>query len=77
MIDDTLDLFDEKWAIADKIWSTVRVRRLFDSDAAARIEAKIDEVIRRANKGLMKPATVDWAPLRNKLVPFTRKSSFV
>jgi hypothetical protein len=44
MSDDTIDLFDENWPVAEKIWSTVKVRRLFDPDASSVIEAKIDQV---------------------------------
>jgi hypothetical protein len=44
MSDDTIDLFDENWPVAEKIWSTVKVRRLFDPDASSVIEAKIHQV---------------------------------
>ena len=57
------DLFDD---LSDKIWSTVHVRRLFDSQSSDKIESKIEEICQKAEKGLFKPCTVDRAPLRNK-----------
>lgn len=66
MSDETPDLFDEEWTTADKIWSSVHVRRLFDAQSSTKIESKIDEIVRKAEKGLYKPCTVDRAPLRNK-----------
>ena len=66
MPEDTLDVFDENWPVAEKIWSSVKVRRLFDSEASALIESKIDQIVQDADKGAFKPCTVDRAPLRNK-----------
>ena len=66
MSDDNLDLFDKELTVADKIWSSISVRRLFDKDASTVIEQKIDEVCQNAEKGIYKPCTVDRAALRNK-----------
>ena len=66
MSEDTLDVFDENWPVAEKIWSSVKVRRLFDSEASALIESKIDQIVQDADNGAFKPCTVDRAPLRNK-----------
>ena len=68
MSEDCLDPFGEEWTQAEKIWSTVKVRRLFDSEACSVIEAKIEKVVEDAKKGLFRPCTVDKAPLRTKLV---------
>uniref|UniRef100_A0A803JZU9 RNA demethylase ALKBH5 n=1 Tax=Xenopus tropicalis TaxID=8364 RepID=A0A803JZU9_XENTR len=51
---------------ARKVRSGIRQVRLFSPDECARIEAKIDEVVSRAEKGLYREHTVDRAPLRNK-----------
>ena len=66
MSDDNFDFFDKELTVADKVWSSISVRRLFDKEASAVIEEKIDEVCRNAEKGIFKPCTVDRAPLRNK-----------
>ncbi|XP_069501805.1 RNA demethylase ALKBH5 [Ambystoma mexicanum] len=44
----------------------IRQMRLFSPEECARIESRIDEVVRTAEKGLYKEHTVDRAPLRNK-----------
>ncbi|XP_068102519.1 RNA demethylase ALKBH5 [Hyperolius riggenbachi] len=51
---------------AGKVRSGVRQVRLFSPEECARIEARIDEVVARAEKGLYREHTVDRAPLRNK-----------
>ncbi|XP_072273545.1 RNA demethylase ALKBH5 [Pyxicephalus adspersus] len=51
---------------ARKVRSGIRQVRLFSPEECARIEAKIDEVVARAEKGLYREHTVDRAPLRNK-----------
>ncbi|KAM4698104.1 RNA demethylase ALKBH5 [Rhinophrynus dorsalis] len=51
---------------ARKVRSGIRQVRLFSPEECARIEAKIDEVVSRAEKGLYREHTVDRAPLRNK-----------
>ena len=78
MGDDTFDdIFNEELTVADKIWSSIQVRRLFDSDASSIVEAKIDEVCRNAEKGVYKPCTVDRAPLRNKYLDLFSYDSIV
>ncbi len=44
----------------------VTTRILFDPDACARIEEKIEDVCLSADRGAYKTCTVDRAPLRNK-----------
>nr|XP_016846755.1 PREDICTED: cytosolic endo-beta-N-acetylglucosaminidase isoform X4 [Anolis carolinensis] len=51
---------------AQKVKSGIRQLRLFSPEECAKIEARIDEVVSRAEKGLYKEHTVDRAPLRNK-----------
>lgn len=51
---------------ARKVKSGIRQMRLFSQDECAKIEARIDEVVARAEKGLYNEHTVDRAPLRNK-----------
>lgn len=51
---------------ARKVKSGIRQFRLFSPEECAKIEARIDEVVSRAEKGLYKEHTVDRAPLRNK-----------
>ncbi|XP_053327711.1 RNA demethylase ALKBH5 [Spea bombifrons] len=51
---------------ACKVRSGIQQLRLFTPEECARIEAKIDEVVSRADKGLYREHTVDRAPLRNK-----------
>ncbi|XP_010841471.1 PREDICTED: RNA demethylase ALKBH5 [Bison bison bison] len=51
---------------ARKVKSGIRQMRLFSQDECAKIEARIDEVVSRAEKGLYNEHTVDRAPLRNK-----------
>lgn len=46
--------------------SGIRQMRLFSQDECAKIEARIDEVVSRAEKGLYNEHTVDRAPPRNK-----------
>ncbi|XP_062967158.1 RNA demethylase ALKBH5 isoform X2 [Cynocephalus volans] len=51
---------------ARKVKSGIRQMRLFSQDECSKIEARIDEVVSRAEKGLYNEHTVDRAPLRNK-----------
>ncbi|KAB1266480.1 RNA demethylase ALKBH5 [Camelus dromedarius] len=51
---------------ARKVKSGIRQMRLFSQEECAKIEARIDEVVSRAEKGLYNEHTVDRAPLRNK-----------
>lgn len=51
---------------ARKVKSGIRQIRLFSQDECSKIEARIDEVVSRAEKGLYNEHTVDRAPLRNK-----------
>ncbi|XP_069066196.1 RNA demethylase ALKBH5 isoform X2 [Pleurodeles waltl] len=44
----------------------IRQMRLFSPEECSRIESRIDDVVRAAEKGLYKEHTVDRAPLRNK-----------
>ncbi|PIO24452.1 hypothetical protein AB205_0053640 [Aquarana catesbeiana] len=57
---------EEEEEEARKVRSGVRQVRLFSPEECAGIEAKIDEVVARAEKGLYRDHTVDRAPLRNK-----------
>lgn len=49
-----------------KVHSGLVQRRLFDADACAEIEEKIDEVVQMAKAGKFRKNTVDVAPLRQK-----------
>ncbi|MEE6497787.1 hypothetical protein FKM82_002852, partial [Ascaphus truei] len=51
---------------ACKVRRGISQARLFSPEECAAIEAKIDEVVSRAEKGLYREHTVDRAPLRNK-----------
>ncbi|XP_075035322.1 RNA demethylase ALKBH5 [Mixophyes fleayi] len=51
---------------AHKVRSGIRQLRLFSPEECSRIEAQIDDVVSRAEKGLYREHTVDRAPLRNK-----------
>uniref|UniRef100_A0A7M4G192 RNA demethylase ALKBH5 n=1 Tax=Crocodylus porosus TaxID=8502 RepID=A0A7M4G192_CROPO len=51
---------------ARKVKSGIRQLRLFGPEECAKIEARIEDVVSRAEKGLYKEHTVDRAPLRNK-----------
>jgi alkylated DNA repair protein alkB family protein 5 len=57
---------EEEIAILDLIKEGIQQKRLFDDVQCTKIEAKIDRVVERADKGKYKPCTVDRAPLRNK-----------
>ncbi|KAG8433343.1 hypothetical protein GDO86_017574 [Hymenochirus boettgeri] len=57
---------EEEEGEARKVRSGIRQICLFSPDECSRIEAKIDEVVSRAEKGLYRDHTVDRAPLRNK-----------
>lgn len=64
--DEEAELELEEEEEARKVRSGVRQVRLFSPEECERIEAKIDEVVARAEKGLYREHTVDRAPLRNK-----------
>lgn len=51
---------------ARKVKSGITQERVFTAEECERIEAKIDEVVARGNRGLFREHTVDRAPLRNK-----------
>ncbi|ELU06866.1 hypothetical protein CAPTEDRAFT_35874, partial [Capitella teleta] len=57
---------DEKQVEVDKIRTGIKQRCLFNDSACKEIEAKIEEVVRKAANGEYKKNTVDTAPLRNK-----------
>lgn len=57
---------EEEEEEAQKVKSGIQQLRLFSPEECAKIEARIDEVVSRAEKGLYKEHTVDRAPLRNK-----------
>uniref|UniRef100_A0A3B1KB91 RNA demethylase ALKBH5 n=1 Tax=Astyanax mexicanus TaxID=7994 RepID=A0A3B1KB91_ASTMX len=51
---------------ARKVKRGITQARVFTAEECARIEAEIDEVVARAERGLYREHTVDRAPLRNK-----------
>ncbi|KAG7315571.1 hypothetical protein KOW79_020437 [Hemibagrus wyckioides] len=51
---------------ARKVKSGITQARVFTPEECARIEAKIDEVVAKGDRGLYREHTVDRAPLRNK-----------
>lgn len=51
---------------ARRVKRGVAQARVFSAEECARIEAKIDEVVARGERGLYREHTVDRAPLRNK-----------
>ncbi|XP_036413387.1 RNA demethylase ALKBH5 [Colossoma macropomum] len=51
---------------ARKVKRGIAQARVFTPEECAHIEAKIDEVVARAERGLYREHTVDRAPLRNK-----------
>ncbi len=53
-------------AEAQKVKSSVKQANIFTLEDCVRIEAKIDEVVAKGDKGLYREHTVDRAPLRNK-----------
>lgn len=57
---------DARASEASKVKRGITQVRAFTSDECARIEAKIDEVVSRGERGLYREHTVDRAPLRNK-----------
>ncbi|KAK9392980.1 RNA demethylase ALKBH5 [Crotalus adamanteus] len=57
---------EEEEEEARKVKSGIRQLRLFSPEECVKIEARIDDVVSRAEKGLYKEHTVDRAPLRNK-----------
>lgn len=57
---------EEEEEEARKVKSGIRQLRLFSPEECIKIEARIDDVVSRAEKGLYKEHTVDRAPLRNK-----------
>lgn len=60
---------DDSWSNADelsKVHAGIKQRRLFNDDQCEKIEEKINETVKIADKGEYKSHTVDRAPLRNK-----------
>lgn len=53
-------------AVARKVKSGITQARVFTLEDCVRIEAKIDDVVARGDRGLYREHTVDRAPLRNK-----------
>ncbi|MCI4393508.1 hypothetical protein PGIGA_G00158090 [Pangasianodon gigas] len=51
---------------ARKVKSGITQARVFTPEECARIEARIDEVVAKGDRGLYREHTVDRAPLRNK-----------
>ncbi|XP_036408939.1 RNA demethylase ALKBH5-like [Megalops cyprinoides] len=64
--EDYSDYEEQRELEALKVKSGIRQVNIFSSDECSRIEAKIDEVVSKAEKGLYREHTVDRAPLRNK-----------
>ncbi|XP_065110365.1 RNA demethylase ALKBH5 [Paramisgurnus dabryanus] len=64
--DDESDYEERRDAEARKVKSSIKQASIFTSEECALIEAKIDEVVAKADKGLYREHTVDRAPLRNK-----------
>ncbi|XP_054288989.1 RNA demethylase ALKBH5-like [Macrosteles quadrilineatus] len=57
---------EEEISVLNLLKEGIQQKRLFDDVQCTKIEAKIDRVVERADKGKYKPCTVDRAPLRNK-----------
>jgi len=57
---------EEEITLLELLKKGIQQKRLFDDVQCTKIEAKIDRVVERADKGKYKPCTVDRAPLRNK-----------
>ncbi|KAF7689785.1 RNA demethylase ALKBH5 [Silurus meridionalis] len=53
-------------SVVHKVKSGITQARVFTPEECARIEAQIDEVVVRGDRGLYREHTVDRAPLRNK-----------
>ncbi|TRY64415.1 hypothetical protein DNTS_017111 [Danionella cerebrum] len=64
--DDQSDYEERRDAEARKVRSGIKQANIFTPEDCERIEAKIDEVVANADKGLYRGHTVDRAPLRNK-----------
>ncbi|XP_056136012.1 RNA demethylase ALKBH5 [Lampris incognitus] len=60
------DSCEQRELEARRVRSGVAQRAVFSQEECARIEARIDEVVSRAEAGLYREHTVDRAPLRNK-----------
>lgn len=64
--DDDSDYEERRDAEARKVKSSIKQASIFTQEECALIEAKIDEVVAKGDKGLYREHTVDRAPLRNK-----------
>ncbi|MGH0138026.1 UNVERIFIED_CONTAM: hypothetical protein FKN15_027007 [Acipenser sinensis] len=64
--EDFSDYEEQREVEAQKVQDGIRQVDIFSSVDCARIEAKIDDVVSKAEKGLYREHTVDRAPLRNK-----------
>uniref|UniRef100_A0A8C4SJC9 RNA demethylase ALKBH5 n=1 Tax=Erpetoichthys calabaricus TaxID=27687 RepID=A0A8C4SJC9_ERPCA len=64
--EDYSDYEDYREIEASKVKSGIKQVKIFSVEECAVIEAKIDEVVSKAEKGLYRQHTVDRAPLRNK-----------
>ncbi|XP_006637193.1 RNA demethylase ALKBH5 [Lepisosteus oculatus] len=64
--EDYSDYEDQREVEAQKVKTGIRQVSIFSSEECSRIEAKIDEVVSKGEKGLYREHTVDRAPLRNK-----------
>lgn len=64
--DDESEYEERRDAEARKVKSGIKQASIFTPEECAHIEAKIDEVVAKGDKGLYREHTVDRAPLRNK-----------
>ncbi|KAI7810448.1 RNA demethylase ALKBH5 [Triplophysa rosa] len=64
--DEESEYEERRDAEARKVKSGIKQANIFTPEECARIEAKIDEVVAKGDKGLYREHTVDRAPLRNK-----------
>ncbi|XP_051558795.1 RNA demethylase ALKBH5 [Myxocyprinus asiaticus] len=64
--DESGEYEERREAEARKVKSGIKQASIFTAEECAQIEAKIDEVVAKADKGLYREHTVDRAPLRNK-----------
>ncbi|RXM29664.1 Lethal(2) giant larvae protein-like 1 [Acipenser ruthenus] len=64
--EDYSDYEEQREVEAQKVQDGIRQVNIFSSVDCAHIEAKIDDVVSKAEKGLYREHTVDRAPLRNK-----------
>ncbi|MBN3280488.1 ALKB5 demethylase, partial [Polyodon spathula] len=64
--EDYSDYEEQREVEAQKVQDGIRQVNIFSSVDCAHIEAKIDEIVSTAERGLYREHTVDRAPLRNK-----------